>query len=61
MLNIQPDIPADFAGHNGVVTGEDFYGDTVFAQKPQCFGRGFLGRVEEGGEPGKDKTLLIGG
>ena len=59
MLGVKAHVAANFSRDDSVVARENLHGDTVLAQQAQCFGGGFLRRVEERDEPGENQIALI--
>ena len=51
LVDLQTNISADFARHQGIVAREDFYRHPVLMQEAQRFGGAFLRWVEKGDKP----------
>ena len=59
IVGFQAYLPADLAGHEIVVAGEDFHGDAVLLQRVDRLGCRVLRRIEKGDITLEDQVALI--
>src|SRR5262249_58189232 len=59
-VNDEPDLLANFAGDDVVVTRDDLHGNTVVFERTDSFACRFFRRVEESDIPSQHEVALIG-